>query len=254
MRCRSISLSKPRRFMMDFLTVCSGVPTVPVQRRMKLGAVAAARLAAGRPGWPSIFLKAYGTVTQRTPVLRRALIKLPWPHLVEYPMSVASVTVEREYEGEPAVFFARMGSPAHDSIANLDELIRGFASKPLNEVKSFRKMLKFARLPSMVRRACLWLGLNLPRLRAGQFGTFGLSVYSSLGAESLHPLSPMTTTLTYGVINPEGEVDVRLIYDHRVLDGAVVARVLADLEQELTGPVLAELRQLATTRSLKSAA
>ena len=33
-----------------------------------------------------------------------------------------------------------------------------------------------------------------------------MSVYSGLGAESLHPLSPLTTTLNYGVIRPDGAI------------------------------------------------
>jgi pyruvate/2-oxoglutarate dehydrogenase complex dihydrolipoamide acyltransferase (E2) component len=98
----------------------------------------------------------------------------------------------------------------------------------------------------------LWLGLNLPRTRPGQFGTFGLSVYSSLGAESLHPLSPLTTTLNYGVIEPDGTVCVRLIYDHRVLDGAMAARALGKLEDVLNGPILNELDEM--TRVSQAAA
>jgi pyruvate/2-oxoglutarate dehydrogenase complex dihydrolipoamide acyltransferase (E2) component len=39
-------------------------------------------------------------------------------------------------------------------------------------------------------------------------------------------------------------VDVRLTYDHRVLDGGTVARALADLERYLTHELLAELRYL----------
>ena len=42
-----------------------------------------------------------------------------------------------------------------------------------------------------------------------------------------HPLSVLTTTLNYGVIAADGTVDVRLIYDHRVMDGSSVARALA---------------------------
>jgi pyruvate/2-oxoglutarate dehydrogenase complex dihydrolipoamide acyltransferase (E2) component len=45
-------------------------------------------------------------------------------------------------------------------------------------------------------------------------------------------------------------VDVRLIYDHRVLDGATVARVLTKLEQELNGAVLQELLTVAETARL----
>jgi hypothetical protein len=39
-------------------------------------------------------------------------------------------------------------------------------------------------------------------------------------------------------------VDVRLVYDHRVLDGALIARALADLERVLHHEILVELRYL----------
>ncbi len=51
-------------------------------------------------------------------------------------------------------------------------------------------------------------------LRAWSFGTFSVSVYSALGAESLHPLSPVPFVVNYGPIDENGEVDVRIIYDH----------------------------------------
>jgi pyruvate/2-oxoglutarate dehydrogenase complex dihydrolipoamide acyltransferase (E2) component len=73
-------------------------------------------------------------------------------------------------------------------------------------------------------------------------GTFGLSVYSGLGAESLHPLSPLTTTLNYGVISARGAVTVRVTYDHRVMDGTTVARALARLETVLNEDLCKELR------------
>ena len=80
--------------------------------------------------------------------------------------------------------------------------------------------------------------------RSKRFGTFGLSSYGALGAEQIHPISPLSTTLTYGPIDPvTGRVIVKLIYDHRVLDGAYVARRLRDVEEVLNGPILAELRE-----------
>ena len=53
---------------------------------------------------------------------------------------------------------------------------------------------------------------------------------------------PVTTVLDYCVFADDGSVDVRIIYDHRVMDGATVARVLARLEDVLTGPILEEIR------------
>src|SRR4029079_14632963 len=93
-----------------------------------------------------------------------------------------------------------------------------------------------------IRRLLWWSTLNISGFkRAKRFGTFGLTSYGALGAESLHPISPLTTTMTYGPISPAGDVVVKLIYDHRVLDGAYIARRLRDLEATLHGPILAEL-------------
>jgi hypothetical protein len=98
-----------------------------------------------------------------------------------------------------------------------------------------------------------WLGLNHPSQRIRYFGTFGVSVYSALGAESLHPLSPLTSILNYGVFSDDGQVDVRVVYDHRVMDGAVVARALGRLEEVLIGPIVDELRELAVVKTSKAA-
>jgi hypothetical protein len=101
-----------------------------------------------------------------------------------------------------------------------------------------------ARMPMPIRRLAMWFGLNLGRQRANYFGTFHLSVYSGLGAESFNPLSPLTTLLNYGPIDNEGSLNVRILYDHRVMDGATVARALERFEQILNGPVAEELRSL----------
>lgn len=244
MHGRPIPLSPPRRFLVDLLEVATAIPSVPVQRRMQLGAVSLARkLSPDRPCWPALFLKAYALVACQMPELRRAYVKLPWAQLYKYPLSVASIAVERTYQDEAAVFFGKISDPARMSVYEIDKRIRRFATDPIETIKPFCKLLRLSKWPRPVRKLALWLGLNLPRTRAGQFGTFGLSVYSSLGAESLHPLSPLTTTINYGVIDECGEVDVRIIYDHRVLDGATVARALAELEARLTGEILAELQE-----------
>jgi hypothetical protein len=249
MRGKWVGLSRPRRFLADFLHFAAKVPSVPVQRQMKLADVVAARgELAERPCWPAIFLKGYALVSDDMPVLRRAFVRLPWPHLREYPRVAASIAVERDYRGEPCVFFGRVTDPGKLTLAEIHAKIRHFSEEPVENVRTFRKMLAVGALPGFLRRALLWLGLNLPRTRPNLFGTFGVSVYSSLGAESLHPLSPLTTTLNYGVIAADGTVAVRIVYDHRVLDGATVARALARLEEVLRGPILTELRTMSSPR------
>src|SRR5438445_1735989 len=86
MRGRAIPLSRPRRMVADLMHFAAGVPTVPVQRRMSLAPVVAARSAcAERPSWTAIFTKAYALVAAEFPELRRAYVKFPWPQFYEYP-------------------------------------------------------------------------------------------------------------------------------------------------------------------------
>jgi hypothetical protein len=222
-----------------------GVPRVTVQRQMNLGALLEARkMQTARPSWTVLFLKGYALLAQEVPEFRRAYVKLPRPQLYEYPESVASVTHEREYQGERVVLLSPIKRPEQKSITELDALMQEARSRPVMEIKQFRRSLKFARLPAPLRWLAMWFGLNLGRQRPRFFGTFQLSVYSGLGAESLNPLTPLTTLLNYGPISETGTVTVRILYDHRVMDGANVARALERFERILNNEIAAEVRAL----------
>jgi hypothetical protein len=129
-------------------------------------------------------------------------------------------------------------------LRDLGYTLQHASTAPFDEIKDFRRSLKIAALPRLLRRLLWSIGLNFGRQRANYFGTFALSVYSALNAESLHPLTPLTTLLNYGVISSDGSVNVRIIYDHRALNGATVARALARLEDILNSVVADELRSM----------
>lgn len=246
MRGRAIRLSLPQRAVVDLLYFAALVPTVPVQRQMSLGPVVAARAACrDRPRWTAIFAKTYALVAREFPEIRRAYLKFPWPILYEYPASNANIVIERNYKGEPSLFSMIIKDPAGQSLRELGRALQHASTAPIDEIKDFRRSMRIASLPRPLRRLVWSIGLNIGRQRANYFGTFALSVYSALNAESLHPLTPLTTLLNYGVIGSDGNVDVRIIYDHRTLNGATVARVLARLEEILKSDVADELRSMA---------
>jgi len=221
------------------------VPRVTVQRHVNIAPLLQTRSSLKvRYSWTAIFLKGYGLLGRDFPELRRAYVKFPRPHLYEYPKSVASVAHEREYEGERAVLLSRIKAPEDRPIPELDQLLNEYRTRPVPQVKEFRRALNLARLPSPIRRSAMWLSLNIGRQRANLFGTFQLSVYSALGAESLNPLTPLTTLFNYGQISEDGSVTVRIHYDHRVMDGANVARALLRFEEILNNEVTEELRQM----------
>jgi hypothetical protein len=243
MRGRSIPLSLSRRLVSDLLSFASKMPILPVQRQMHLGPLQAARAACPvRPSWVALFLKGFALTAQEFPELRRVYLKFPWPHLYEYRDSVAALTVERSIGAEPAVLVTRIKGPAHLSISDIDAAIQYARTAPIADVKDFRRALLVARLPLILRRLLMWLGLNIGRQRPNYFGTFCFTDLSPLGTESLRPLFPATVTLYYGTISEEGAVVFRAAYDHRALDGATIARALARLEQLLNGVVAGELR------------
>jgi hypothetical protein len=242
---RNLPLSAPRTIICDLVHFAKQIPTVPVERKMNLGEVVRARGRTGnRVSWCSLFTKAYGRTAAEFPELRRAYIAYPWPRLYEHPYSIASVAIERQYRDEPVVFFVHLRSPETQPLMKLDAHLRRFKTDPVESVSLFRRALLIGKYPRFLRHLLWRLSLNWSGgKKAKRLGTFGVSVYSGLGAASLHPLSPLTTTLTYGVIDAKGEVTVRAIYDHRVMDGATVARALKRLEEVLVTEIVAELEE-----------
>jgi hypothetical protein len=241
---RTLPLTTPRRLIGDLLHFARSVPSVPVQRCMNVADIAEIRAKMPqRVSWCAIFTKAFARAAAQTPELRRAYLAFPWPRLYEHPFSIATVTVERLYLGENAVFFAHLHSPETKTLLALDEKLRQYKTEPVESLTLFRRALRIGRLPGWLRRPGWWYVLNgHGPWRSVVAGTFGVSVYSGLGAESLHPLSPLTTTLNYGVVQADGSLAVRITYDHRVMDGPTVARALGLLEDVLHQEVLPELR------------
>lgn len=242
-RGRSRRLSLPRRFVGDLMHFSRKVPSVPLQRRMRLADVASARSTwPSRVSWCAIFMKAYSILAAERPALRRSYLAFPWPRVYEHPENVASFSVERSYRGEDAVFFARVTRPESLALGDLDSIVRAHKAAEVHRVNSFRHALWLSSLPRPVRRLVWWLGLSTDGMhRAHHFGTFGISVVAQFGGASLHLLSPLTTTLNYGPFEADHALDVRITYDHRVLDGATVARAITALEETLHGPIRAEL-------------
>lgn len=232
-----------RRGIADLMRVTMGVPLVTVERSMNI-----ARLMEARQRLPeripltAIILKAYAQVAEEFVDLRHVYLRYPWPHLYEYPTSVASMTVEREHEGAPCVFTMVVKNPAAMSMTAIAAAIVEAQTAPVESIRTFARMMRINRLPWIIRRPLWWFGFNVGRIRANHFGTFGLTIVSSLGGELPFFQSPLTSTLNYGVIQPNGDVTARLLIDHRVIDGLQSVRVLQRLEEVLNNEMVAEIQ------------
>jgi hypothetical protein len=243
MRGTPVRLSSMRRLTRDVLRASMAAPIVSVRRAMSLSRVVEARNScAARPPWSAVFVKGYALVARENDQLRQAYLAFPWPRLVQYDHSVASIAIERLYAGEYTVFQLAIGHPAELAVAEIAARIRLAQTGEIERIPTFRRALRFASLPLPIRRLAIWISINAGRYRSKYFGTFLLSTVASFGAELSTVIWPVGTVLTYGPISDDGVVDVRVIFDHRVTDAAVIARALARLEETLNGPVADELR------------
>ena len=197
-----------------------------------------------RPSWSCIFMKAYALVGAENAPLRRSLLEFPVATALPAPLDELCHGDREGLSRRRGCLCRDLPAPEQQTLSQLQQAVAWYKNETLEKVGFYRMALRFSKAPTPLRRLLWWGTLNISGFkRSKRFGTFGLSSYGALGAEQIHPISPLTTTLTYGPIDPDtGRVIVKLIYDHRVLDGAYVARRLRDLEEVLNGPILGELR------------
>jgi hypothetical protein len=241
MKGRAVKLSLRRRTVVDFLYFGKKAPTVPLERQIDIAAVQAARArCAERPRWSAILTKAFAIAAREIPALRRAYLPFPFPHLYEYPVSVANLAIEREFEGETAVCPLLIKDPAACTLADISRALDHAKSAPLTDLPRVRTMLSVARLPWPLRRTLYAIVLNSGRHRCNYMGTFGLSTFGPYGAAPMRAISPYTSFLTCGPFDG-GQVNLRGTFDHRVLDGTLMARALVRTEHALNTAILDEL-------------
>jgi len=250
MRGTKRKISLLRIFIIDLMHASMRVPFISLSRPLDIGPLVAARArAAAAPGWAAMFVKAFAIVARDEPVLRTLYVKLPWPHFFELPRSIAMVAIARVEDGEECILPEKVPAPEEQSLADIDTAIRRAKNAPLEDIPAFRKILMASRLPLPLRRLSWTIGLNVGRMSANNFGSFGVTSVAAYGDGELWALSPGPFLLSYGVVGPDHKVDIVLRWDHRVTDAAVIARVLKRLEQVLNTEISAEISASAACKA-----
>lgn len=205
-----------------------------------------------RISWPVLFLKAYGLLAREFPVLRQAWMPFPWPSIYEHDSSVGMLAIHREYKNEPWLFWGRFCAPENSSLMELQQLLNHYQTSPVE--RTFKRYLILSAMPSPLRRLLWWMNLKVSgNARSRRTGTFFLSTLSGSGAEIDMPPSFQTGVISYGPINAEGRSRLTLAYDHRLMDGRLVAQGLQRLEQILNDVLADELRAMLDSDARKSA-
>lgn len=243
MRGRPKTISLPRRLICDLMHASMGVPFVSLSRSFNIRPLLEARAGAAAPaGWAAMFIKAFALVARDEPILRTVYAKWPWPRFYELPKSVALVAIARVEAGEECVLPLRIAAPETMALAGIDAEIRRAKTAPIEDVPTFRKIMRVTLLPLPLRRLSWAIGQNFGRQRGNWFGSFAVSSVAAYGGGELHPVTPGPFIISYGVVEPDQTIHIVIRWDHRVTDAAPIARVLTRLEQILNTEIAAELR------------
>lgn len=240
---RSLRISPYRRAVADLMHFSQQVPAVTAERRMDLSPLAAARASAPhRASWTVLFSKAFGMLGRDYPVLRRAYMNCPWARFYEHPYSTAALNVERRLPDEDIVIFCLIRRPETRTLAEMEARVKHHREAPIESLRCYQRSAGMGNIPWPFRRLVWWTALNMfGRRRCHNFGTFSVSSIASQGAGLLTVVPILTSALHYGLFEGFGHIPMRITWDHRVMDGATVARILVDLEAILNREMVREL-------------
>jgi hypothetical protein len=153
-------------------------------------------------------------------------------------VNIATLNTDRQLASERIVLYAHVPSPESLTLQELDAVINTHRYQPVDSISSYRNASRLSRVPWPFRRLLWWAALNVfGSVRCDYFGTFGVSSLGALGAGITRLTPLLTSQLHYGMFDAVGGVDMRLSFDHRVLDGATAAVALADMEDVLRGEI-----------------
>ena len=243
-------ISRSRQIVIDLMYFSASFPLIAIERSMHLGDLETARRRDPHTlPWSALFAKAFALAAEEFAALRQSYFKFPVPHFYEFEESMATIAHELSVGGEASVLPIRIRSPDKMSLNAIRSKIVEMADADLWHRRFYRTLAAVSQLPFFLRRPLWWIALNIPRSRKRYFGTFAITSVGTLGADLLTPRAPVTSLLTYGPLDNDGTLRVRLLFDHRVYDGATAARVLARLEELLLGPIHDEIKPVTSTLS-----
>lgn len=237
-------LPRSRTLTCDVLHYHAKVPTCAHDRICDLSRVKEIRgRLRGRISWTLVFMKAFGLVARDFPVLRQIYQPWPWPHIYEHPRSVGMMAIQREYRGEPWLFWGRFVGPESQPLVEMQTQLARYLEEPVTVI--FKRQWQLSGFPWPIRRMVWWWTLNVAGAkRPRRTGTFFLTTLAGRGTEIQHPPAFLTSNMTYGPFDESGRCRVTIAYDHRLTDGLQIAACLEALENTINGPVSREIEGL----------
>lgn len=189
-------------------------------------------------------VKAAADVLARHPQARGTLRDGLRPRVVTLPEITAKVLFDKDFNGTRCVAAGTVGAPDKASVAVIQSQIDHYKAAQIDADGPFAPLWKLRRMPLLAVRLIYNLLLGKPERRARFQGTFSVT---SVGHKDVRSILPMIATpiglgmgriaatpvVRDGNIVVAPQFTLSLAFDHRVLDGALAADLLAEIKLNL---------------------
>lgn len=188
------------------------------------------------PSFVAYALAAYGRVLDRHRILNSYLRLWPRTRLAVYDRVDVALTIEREADGRRIVLLSLLTDAGHRSVDEIHAFLQHRRTAPLADLPEYDSYRRMLRIPAWCRWHLFQLVVKpFPGWMQQLVGTTAFTSIGRFGTTLTTPLSPRTVTMSLGRVEPrprahDGAVTIRpsawvtLTYDHRVVDGAEIAR------------------------------
>ncbi|WP_160036894.1 2-oxo acid dehydrogenase subunit E2 [Paenibacillus sp. An7] len=241
-------LPKVRRHTYHFLQYAEQFRSVYIDTEIDMTAVLRRKnecqLESRRIGYTSYLIHAIARVLRRYPEANVSVNGGWFPKMAQYSDITAKFTIDKIRDGRRIVLSGMIPDADQRSLSEMQMVIDYYKDRQLEDIPELTSIRKLQSLPIL-------LGRIIYRLVMGSLGKrnelTGAFVVTSLGHRPIQSFFPIiSNTLCFGVGTIEekpvvfaGEVRIRpimklsLAFDHRAIDGALAADILAEVKQAL---------------------
>jgi pyruvate/2-oxoglutarate dehydrogenase complex dihydrolipoamide acyltransferase (E2) component len=237
-----------RRHTLLFLREIRAMSPVFLDTEIDMSAIsrhrAAARAAGRRYSVVSYVLYVAARVLVRHPDANAAIRGQVWPRVARYPAASGKLTLDKTLGGQRVVLSTVLDGLDSASLDDIQRRVSHFRDGDPERMPEYTAVRMLDRLPWPVRGLVFRLGVRPLAGRARRFGTFAVTSLSHRPVDGFASVGGTTITLGLGQVADrpvarDGQVVIApvmrltLTFDHRMLDGAEAADVLAEIKAGL---------------------
>lgn len=202
------------------------------------------QMSANKISYISYFIKAFSDVLEKFPDANSMIIGTFLPNIIQLKNINAKFTLDKTLEGRRIVTSAVILNSNHISLEQIQERVNYFKSHDFKSCSEFKPIRILQKIPLPFGRLLFNYTMKNANLKSKVQGSFTIT---SLGGRDVSRFIPLSgSTISLGLsdiidkpIVKEGQIKIKpitnivLVFDHRVLDGAISAEILSELKKYL---------------------